>query len=168
MIRKNAYKGQEEMVGFALIIIIVAVILLVFLSISLRDTDRETVESFEVESFIQAFLQHTSDCRRVDNLDFLSVQRLIFSANNEDLCLDGRSAGEALNKTLIEIMDDSWKIGEDRPVKGRKLEILADNGIELKELLFIDEGNMTPNSKGAVQEFYRSGSDISINFVLYY
>ncbi len=161
---KNAYKGQEEIVGFGLIIIIVAVVLLVFLSISLRNTDRETVESFEIESFIQAFLQHTSDCRRADNLDFLSVQRLIFSCNSGDNCLDGKDTCGVLNETLKDILDESWKVGEDRPIKGRKLEILS-NG---ENLLFIEEGNMTSNSKGAVQEFFRSGSEISINFVVYY
>ena len=61
-------KAQEEMVGFALIIILVAVILLIFLGFSLRDQEKETIESYEVESFIQSFLQYTSDCR--DNLEF--------------------------------------------------------------------------------------------------
>lgn len=156
--------GQEEMVGFALIIIIVAVVLLVFLSISLRDTNRDTVESYELESFIQASLQHTSDCRRADNLEYLSVQRLIFSCNTGDFCLDGKDSCDSLKDTLIEVMDNSWKFGDERPVKGRKLEILS-NG---EDILFIEEGNITSNSKGTVQEFFRSGSEISVNFVVYY
>lgn len=157
-------KGQEEMVGFGLIIIIVAVVLVVFLSISLKNTDRETVESYEIESFIQSFLQHTSDCRRTDNLDYLSVQRLVFSCDTGDTCLGGKSSCDSLNETLTEIMEDSWKVGADWPVKGRRLEILS-NGAEV---LFLDKGNTTPNSKGAVQEFFRSGSEISVNFVVYY
>ncbi len=164
MMDKIKKKAQEEMVGFALIIIIVSIVLLVFLSIALKNNDRETVESYEIESFIQAFLQHTSECRRADNLDFLSIQRLIFSCDKEDLCLDGQKTCDALNETLIEIMDESWKYGSDRPIKGRQLEILSDG----KELLFIDEGNKTLNSMGSVQDFFRSGSEIIINFVVYY
>lgn len=165
---KNAYKGQEEMVGFALIIIIVAIILLVFLSMSLRNTERETVESYEIESFIQAFLQHTSKCRRADNLDFLSVQRLIFSCDKGDSCLNGQDTCDALGETIVELMDESWEFGPDRPIKGRKLEILSDNGIELKTLSIIDDGETTSNSKGSVQEFFRSSSEISVSFVVYY
>jgi len=55
-------KAQEEMVGFALIIIVVAVILLVFLSIGLRKDGREDVESYEVASFIQSLLQYHTSC----------------------------------------------------------------------------------------------------------
>ena len=167
MNKKNNLKkrGQEEMVGFALIIIIVAIILLVFLSISLRNNDKETVESYEIESFIQAFLQHTSQCRRADNLDFLSVQRLIFSCDSGDPCLGDIEPCEMLSETMIGLMDESWPVGEDRPIKGRKLEILS-KGVELINMPL--EGIVTANSKGAVQEFFRSGSEISINFVVYY
>ena len=72
---KNKY-GQEEMVGFALIMIIVAIILLIFLSFSLGKSEKETVESYEVESFIQSMSQYTTDCR--DNLEYVSIQKLIF------------------------------------------------------------------------------------------
>jgi hypothetical protein len=161
MVRK---RGQEEMIGFALIIIIVAVVLLVFLSISLRSDERETVESYEIESFIQVFLQHTSDCRRADNLEYLSIQRLIFGCDSENLCLDGKTNCDALNETIIQIMDENWRYGENRPIKGRKLEILSSG----KEILFVEEGIKTSNSRGAVQEFFRSGSEIVINFEVYY
>ena len=43
-------KAQSEMVGFALIIIIVAVVLLVFLSASVRNSNDDNTQSFEVES----------------------------------------------------------------------------------------------------------------------
>lgn len=157
-------RAQEEMVGFALIIIIVAIILLVFLSISLRNNDRESVESFEIDSFIQAFLQQTSECRRTDNLEFLSVQRLIFSCNQQDSCLEGANSCEILNETLTKILDESWMVGEDRPIKGRTLEITSDGEL----LLFLKEGVIAGNSKGGSQEFFRSGSEIQINFQVYY
>ncbi|MEN7981900.1 MAG: hypothetical protein ABFQ65_00450 [Nanoarchaeota archaeon] len=161
---RRSKKGQEEIVGFAMIIIIVSVVLLVFLSISLRNNEKETIKSYEIESFIQAFLQHTSECRRSDNLDYLSVQKLIFSCDNQDKCLDGQDTCEILEETLNKIFEEYWKVGEDRPLKGRKIKIFSGG----KELLFIQEGNITSNSKGAVQEFFRSGSEISINFVVYY
>ncbi len=50
--KKIQKKAQEELVGFALIIIIVAVILLFLIVFSLRSNEKEAVESYEVNSFI--------------------------------------------------------------------------------------------------------------------
>ena len=164
--KKNFWKkkGQEEIVGFALIIIIVSVVLLIFLRISLQNNERETVQSYEIESFIQAVLQQTSTCRKSDNLEFLTIQRLIFSCDYEEMCLDGKNSCEVLEDDLKKIFDEYWKYGQDRPIKGRTIEI-SSNG---EKLIKIEEGNMTSNSKGAVQEFFRSGSQIVINFEVFY
>ena len=163
MIKKMSNKsGQEEMVGFVMIIIIVAVILLIFLGFALRSPQKEIVESYEIESFIQVFLQYTTDCR--DNLEFLSVKKLIFDCNNGGTCLDGRDTCEVLDSTLTDIIKESWKVEGDRPVKGYELNITSNE----EEMLFIGEGNVTNNYKGAVQDFSRSGSLIEISFRAYY
>ena len=90
-------KGQEEMVGFALIIIIVAVILLVFLGISYRTSKTVEINSYEVEGFIQSFLQTTSSCEGAR--EFLSVKDLIFSCHDVEDCLDGTPACDSLDST---------------------------------------------------------------------
>jgi len=138
-------KAQEEMVGFALIIILVSVVLLVFLGFTLRDQGKETVESYEVESFIQSFLYYTTNCR--DNLEFLSIQKLISDCNNNRICLDQRQACDVLKPILKEIVEESWNIGTDTAIKGYELTI---NSAE-KEILKLKEGNTTKNSKGSVQ-----------------
>ena len=119
-------KAQEEMIGFALIIIVVAVIILVFIGFSLKSPQKEAVESYEINSFIQSFLQQTSDCR--DNLEYLSIQKLIFDCNDGEICLDGRNTCEVLDSTLRGITEESWKI-EESPIKGYNLEIIS-NGVE--------------------------------------
>ncbi len=146
------------MIGFALIIIVVAVILLIFVGFALRDTEKESVESYEVESFIQSFLQYTTDCR--DNLRTFSVQKLISSCRNNNICLDGKNTCDVLNSTLKGIVEESWKIGEDNPIKGYELKIISDG----KEMLKFKEGNITANSKGSVQYF----PNIEIFFTTYY
>ena len=157
-------KAQEEIVGFALIIIIVAVILLFFLNFYIRSGEKESVESYEADSFIQAFLHYTTECE--DYLEYLSVQKLIFECNNDALCLDDRRACEILNSTLRNIVDKTWRVGEDEPVKGYELNITA-NQEEIPFLSFI-EGNITRNYKGAKQDFSRSGDSIEILFRAYY
>lgn len=164
MIKYN--KGQEEMIGFALIIIIVAVILLVFLTLSLRNKSKEGVESYEVESFIQAVLQYTTECRDSNDLEFLSIQKLIFDCSNEEQCLDERNSCEVLNSELANIIEESWQVGEDRPVKGYSLKITEN---EVEEVLpVIEQGNITANYKTGVQDFSKPGKTIEIFFTAYY
>ena len=157
-------KAQEEMVGFGLIIIIVAVILLVFLGFYLRDSPKEIVESYEVESFIQGFLQHTTDCKDSGNLEYLSIKQLIFSCNDREKCLDKRESCEVLESTLTNLVKASWQVGLDTPVKGYELNITSETTL----ILFIKEGNMTKNYKGAMQDFSRSGNLFEILFTAYY
>ena len=152
-------KAQEEIVGFALIIIIVAVILLFFINFYIRSGEKEGVESYEVDSFIQAFLHYTTDCE--DYLEYLSVQDLIFECNNDALCLDDREACDILNSTLKNIVDKTWKVGENYPVKGYELKIT----INQQEVLSFIEGNITKNYKGAVQFLPES---INVSFRAYY
>ncbi|MEK6897849.1 MAG: hypothetical protein AABX28_00660 [Nanoarchaeota archaeon] len=155
-------KAQEEMVGFALIIIVVAVILLVFLSFSLRTGQKEPVESYEVESFIQSFLQYTSDCS--DNFGNMEIQELIFACNENIICVDERDTCEVLRGTLTNIVGESWKTGSDRPVKGYELLISSSSG----EIMNLIEGERTTNLKGATQPFFKGGESFDITFTAYY
>jgi len=155
--RVKTKKGQEEMVGFALIIVIVAVILLIFVGFSLtRKTDR--VESYEVESFIQAVMQHTSDCR--DNLERLPVQNLILKCRSNEICIDNRNTCDVLKETLEEIMSESWKIG-DTPVAGYNLSITMEN----QQVMSVNAGNKTNNFKGSLQKLPH---DIDVLLNVYY
>jgi competence protein ComGC len=158
----GAKKAQEEMVGFALIIIIVSVILLVFLSFSLTSPTKETVESYEVESFIQASLQYTSDCRH--NYEYRSVQDLILDCSVQERCEDDRDSCDVLNSTLQGILDSGWVVGENRPVKGYNFEIFSGNST----MISINEGNETKNSKGSSQDFVKRGNLIDIGLEVYY
>ena len=159
---KYKNKAQEEMVGFALIIIIVAVILLVFIGFSLRNSQKENVESYEIDSFIQAFLQYTTDCKDLDNLKYRSVQNLIADCSDNEKCFNGRETCDVLNSTLKGIVEESWKVVGDRPVKGYELEIKSDE----TEILLIKKGNVTKNYKSSMQPLGKK--DIDIFFTAYY
>ncbi len=164
MLNKKNRKAQEEMMGFALIIIIVAVILLVFIGFSLRGATKETVESYEVESFIQAFLQYTTDCRDNTN-DVLTIRELILECNDLEKCSDERDTCVVLNSALSGIINESWKIGNDRPLKGYGLNISSQE----RNLLTISQGDhSTGNSKGASQDFVKGGEKIFIIFEVDY
>ena len=152
-------RAQEEIVGFALIMIIVAVILLIFLGIYLGSSKEETLESYEVESFMQSIRQYTSDCQ--DYHGPLDVEDLLGDCKIQNFCLDGRSTCNVLNSTLKEILKKSWKIKGDRPLKGYSLIIIAEDS----NLIVIQEGNLTNNYKGSAQYLPKQ---IDMYFKVYY
>ena len=156
-------KAQEEMVGFAVIIVIVAVILLVFLRLTINNSQKEPVESYEVESFIQSFLYYTTECKDVSG-NSLSVQKLIFSCYSRKMC-EGAYACQVLNSTLKGIVDEAWKTGENSPTKGYELKIDSEDGLSP---ITLKEGNITKNYKGSMQELSKSGNTINITFTAYY
>jgi hypothetical protein len=155
--------GQEEFVGFGLIIIIVAVILLIFIGFAMKkNSSSNIIESYEIESFIQSMLQYTTDCE--DNVELLSVQKLIFSCRKNAKCLDGRETCEVLNDTLEDIATVSWGVGEDYLAKGYELIIVYGGD----EMINIQKGNSTNNYKGSKQSFSKEGNDIEIIFTANY
>jgi len=154
-------RGQEEMVGFALIIIIVAVILLVFLAVSLNKSKKEVLGDNEVNSFIQSCLSYTTSCAEYSD-EYYSIQKLITECvNYENNCLDGRTTCDVLNSTLEDILKESWPVGENTPVIGYEFFITVNDEV----LIFFEEGNKTLNNKGSPQAFPHS---IDIYFTAYY
>ena len=164
-------KAQEEIVGFALIIIVVAVILLFLLVFVLNTSEKESVESYEVESFIQTALQTSVFCNAEEAPLHLSVQELIFQCyNDEDLICDRNplsrteeTACEIMNSTLKILIDKSWPVGENRPLKGNELVIIVNDVTWLEQV----EGSFTQTYKGATQSFFRSGSAVEVHFRVY-
>lgn len=156
-------KAQEEMVGFALIVILVGIILLVFLSFSLRKSSSDEVESYEVESFLQSALQSTTTCR--NNFGYLDIQEVIFECNNEESCLDGDYSCDILQTDLENMLQESWVVDEKSLIRGYSLRIILE---EEEEILNITIGNETSTSKGSSQDFVKSGDLIEVFLTVYY
>ena len=154
--------GQEEMVGFAIILVIVSVIVLVLLGFMLNNPkDAGAVESYEVESFIQSSLQYTTDCETY--LGFLPIKDLIIDCESEGKCLDERESCNVLNSTLNDLISKSWNVGEKSAIKGYKLKIIIDE----QEKLILQEGNETETYKGGFQDFPRRGRNYEIFLNVY-
>lgn len=154
-------KAQEEMVGFALIMVIVGVILIVFLGFIFMGGEENYEKSYKTESFLQTALEYTTSCE--DYMGHLSVNNLIKDCvdNSMDLCLDGKKRCDVLNKTLSGIIENSWQVGEDTYVKGYDL-IIEKDGVAI---LSIKKGDVTGNNRGS-QESLETGLDLYLN--IYY
>lgn len=154
-------KAQEEMIGFAIIVVIVMVILLIFLSIYLMKTsDKNTINS-EVDSFVNVLLQYTSDCSNIRGP--LLVKDLVYECyNGNKNCLDERKSCEVLNRTLEGITKESWE-GQGK-IKSYDLNVSV-NG---EELFYTKKGNLTGDSKGSVEELPpKGGSNAQVSFRAY-
>lgn len=155
-------RAQEEIVGFAVIVIIVSIILVFFLVFSL--SDKTETESYEAESFLQTSLYYTSRCS--DNKGYLDVQDLIFSCYTAEKCDNEQEACTVLNETLKGILGESWQTGENFPVKGYKMEIFPEGEEEI--ILSVEKGNVTGSYKGAQQLLSKGKFPIRVLFNLYY
>jgi hypothetical protein len=120
-------KAQEEMVGFVLIMLIVAVIFLVFLTIFVRRGITNTdVESLEVSHFLDSILEYTTDCSLDQGVPYtyLNVGDLFRECtdnnfkncvgytdpNPDDALEEGQTTCEILSDTIERIIenDRSW------------------------------------------------------------
>lgn len=154
-------KGQEEIVGFVIIIAIVSVIILILLSFMLNKKEIVAVESYEVESFVQSMLQYTTECESYT--EFLSFQKLITYCDVEGVCLNEEDSCKLLNSTAREILESAWNVNDESAIKGYEFKIFNEEG----EMVSIEKGNKTANYKGNYQDFVRSGEDYKVSLTIY-
>lgn len=160
-------KGQNEIVGFVVIVVIVVIIGLFFLAFYLR---REPVraESKNVQNFLKASMRYTTSCNiDIEPLDMKELSKRCYDrkdCNGEDSC-------DILNSTLSKLLEDSWKIDSNRPVNYYKLFMYYREGeeeIRNEEIITIEKGNCTGSIVGA-EDFFRHGNgDIFVTLEICY
>lgn len=146
-------RGQEEIVGFVIIILLVSIAALVFLGISLRKTT-PVESSVKVENFLTSALGYTTDCslRRIPN--YLSVGELVKECYEEERCFSGRASCEVLNQTMRGIMDSSFQISEETPLNYYRFHAyyLGGEDEEVNEDIYtLEKGNCTGIRSGNTQ-----------------
>ena len=147
-------KGQEEMVGFVIIVVLVTIALLILLAILLRiPSDIKVEESREVLHFLESSSEITTDCSIGRETDFVTLSTLLGNCVDNKQCFDGRTACVALNDTYTKLLTSSWLIGEDRPIHGYSLRveyIINSEQSITEEILNIEAGVCKGTVKGAV------------------
>lgn len=155
-------KGQEEMVGFGVIIVIVMIILMVFISISIRKNSSPEIQSYEINSFIQSFLQYSTSCQNY--FGEASVQDLIYLCERNTECLNGQNSCDVLDSTMGRIVSNSWVISNESAYKGYNLQISSGKNMIFRKF----EGLVTNNYKGGLQDLPpKQGQMIKVLFNLY-
>ena len=118
-------RGQEEMVGFVLIILVVAVIFIVILGIYARQPGTtELKSSGEVYHFLEGMNELTTSCAIGYSPNYLNLGDLLErclddkKVGGSSSCLDGKNVCEFANSTLLEVLGRSWNVGPENAVKG--------------------------------------------------
>lgn len=123
----NRKKAQEEMVGFVLIVVLVAVIAVVFLVIYLqKPATTMSQKSNELDSFIKALSQYTTDCQIPDG-DYKNIGELVVKCDKREVCGDGRQACDVLENTLKDIMNASFTAENGSYIQYYSLELYKGN-----------------------------------------
>ena len=119
-------KGQEEIVGFVLIVLIVSVVLVIFLSIFLRDKG-DRVSDPEVTQFLDAIKEITSECSLNGGYSYLNYADLVEECNGGSLCSNGKKACDNLKEITKEMIELSWNFGPESVRKGYEFSAIYEN-----------------------------------------
>ena len=149
MVRKIGRKGQHEIAGFVLIVLLVSIIGVVFLSITLGRPEVSRQTSVEVSNLLLSSMYHTTDCAVGSILQIRDIQGLVKEcyddqSRNLRKCLDERDVCQVLKENLKDILDKSLVIEGGRVNKAYKLDIYySDNENPNEEIVSFEEGNFS-------------------------
>jgi len=138
IINKNK-KGQEEIVGFVLIVLLVSVIAIVFLAINIRKPS-DKLPSAEIESFLQSSMKYSSDCLVSAERRYTFKDLIVSCAENNEKCLDGNSVCESMEYAANKLLREGLRICSDCPNTAYRFKIYGDSN---RTLLSLKEGNCT-------------------------
>jgi hypothetical protein len=162
-ILNKSKRAQEEMVGFVLIIVIVAVIGLFFMFIMSKQAKPYTPSS-EIESFLQSSLIYTTSCYPEQGASPYNLQYLAEACSNSKICNNGEDSCSILNKTISELLESSFNINQESKYKAYRFNIYEYG----ESMLSLEKGNLTGNLYGAEVKFYTSSGSMNMTLKLYF
>ncbi|MEK6820619.1 MAG: hypothetical protein AABX71_02815 [Nanoarchaeota archaeon] len=160
--KKKTRKAQEEMVGFVLIVVLVAIIALIFLGISMRKTTRAE-ENKEIDSFLASTLLFTTNCRPSADAVY-DFKDLIRACLKNERCDELEKACDVLNKTAFNLIENSWKISEESREKAYIFRIYKGE----ESLVYLAEGKESSKKQGAEIYLPVEGENVYLRMEIFY
>lgn len=119
--------GQEELVGFVLVVVIVAVGGLVVIGLFFRiEGGKQENRSADISRFLDSAFLVTTKCHLTSPLFPANIGELAAACNSDrdENCLEGTNVCSVLNSSIKEIIKSSWAVGQNSTIKGYELEIV--------------------------------------------
>ena len=153
-------KGQEEMVGFVVIVVLVVIIGLVFLMISANAPATQKAEtSVVLDSFFKSVMYYTTDCE-IPEGTFRDIESLITRCSNNKLCADERESCSVLERDLKNLLNNSFVVGKGSYARYYKMNLKT--GIEGKPIIpEISAGNASLASVSSCPLLLKNSRTIS-------
>jgi hypothetical protein len=149
-------RGQEELVGFVMIVVLVAIVFLVFLGIFIRkgDTGQEK-ESVDIFQFLESAMEQTTACAIGYEPDYSDLGDLIQQCHSGRICTSGDTACDVLEVELSRVLDLGWPVGPNSYYKGYIFNATySSEGVE-EEIFGVKRGECGASVRGS--EILRPG-----------
>jgi len=168
---KKAKRGQEEIVGFVLIVVIVAVLAVILLGFSVRKNSSDLEKgNKEIRQFLESSMEFTTNCTIGAINNYGNIGDLIKGCNggeSKSCSNSDEKVCKVLNKTMIGMIDTSWPVGEKYAYKGYIFESAYFADLESKAsgkgLLNITKGNCTKKDYSGDEYIINDGDGSIIN-----
>lgn len=147
-------RGQEEIVGFVAIIILLAIVFLVFIVFSLSKPTEDVRANTDVYYFLQSSMEVTSTCATGFDANYLKVSDLFIACQQNRACLSGEPACKSLNNTVIELLDQGFPVDGERKTQGYSFEARYERNVSSEtqqgtRFMELKQGNCTQSVRGA-------------------
>jgi hypothetical protein len=157
----NRDRGQQEIVGFVLIVVLVVVGLMVFLVISMRGGG-EDLESVRVSNILDVLMRTTTECAIVYEPDYDTFEDLFKSCYGGKICSNlGRDACDYLNESLADVVD-GMMMTESGVVGWGIYFVEKDDDGEVGILKIEDWGNCSGGVSGAQRSIVSGGDKLIV------
>ena len=155
----NGRKGQEEIVGFVAIVLVVSFIFLIFLGISLRSGNELRKESKDVSMFLESAMEYTTECADGYEPNYLILRKAIKECYGGKKCANEEDSCETANETLKKLIDLSWQVGEEAAIKGYIFESEYSNNSSTvnentEKIIVLKQGNCTSGNLIGAENFF--------------
>ena len=118
-------KAQEEMVGFIMIMVLVAIIFVVFLGFSLKSGSIDKADNEEISQFLDSVMEYTTSCSLSAGYSPLKLETLIKECAQDSgkTCETGENVCSLAKQVLIEAIEASWQFSPESPETGYQMNV---------------------------------------------
>ncbi|MBX4196838.1 hypothetical protein KW805_04585 [Candidatus Pacearchaeota archaeon] len=140
-------RGQEEVAGFVVIVVIVLVISVIVLGVMVRQRPEPLTNSQDIYNFLEASLSYTTSCATSFEPAYLTLGELFEKCRSGSICISGKSACSVANETLRGIVGASWNISSGSSVRGYRFVARYKTNTSDSVIVSLSQGNCTGNFK---------------------
>jgi len=145
--KKQTKKAQQEIVGFVIIVVLVAVVGMIFLGIYLKPQVTMGTADAEINNLLISVSSYTTDCYKDSEPNYRTIEDLILDCYQYRKC-QNMSSCEALNQTFSALLSKVWLAGDTSAIKFYEVKAyyqgnISDAGTKKPAFFTLSSGNRT-------------------------